>query len=247
MNFGEKTLEKAVDIALVAIFFNMEVLVTKRKDWRKLEIYVGNDLEEFNYETIKRSISYLKKKGLIQAERERLTLPQITEEGQKRLSSILPRYDEKRVWGKRVYLITYDLPIKKNKERNYLRFFLKKIGCGMLQKSVWVTPYNPTKLLEQFTKEKGLNDLILISSLGKDGTVGNTDLSDLFVEVYELKSLNEKYKEFIFKAKENKSTKEQLVFYYLNILGNDPQLPFPLLPEWWVGDIANKYFNKIIQ
>ncbi len=142
MNFGEKFLEKVVDITLVAIFFNMEALVTKKKDWRKLEIYVKDDLEEFNYETIKRSILYLRKKGLIQIAKEKSRLPKITEEGQKRLSSILPQYDDKRVWDKRVYLITYDLPIKKNKERNYLRFFLRRIGCGMLQKSVWITPYN---------------------------------------------------------------------------------------------------------
>lgn len=245
MSFGEKILEKAVDIALVAIFFNMEALATKRKDWRKLEIYVGNDLEEFNYETIKRSILYLKKKGLVQAGREKLTLPQITKEGQKRLSSILPEYDEKRIWDKRVYLITYDLPVNKNKERNYLRFFLKKIGCVMLQKSVWVTPYNPANLLEQFTKEKGLNDLILISSLGKGGTIGNIDLPDLFIDIYKLRKLNEEYKEFIFNANQNKLTKDQLVFHFLSILGRDPQLPFPLLPEWWIGDKAYKYFYKI--
>ncbi len=115
----------------------------------------------------------------------------------------------------------------------------------MLQKSVWITPYNPTKLLEKFMEEKGLNDLILISSLGKDGTVGNKDLSDLLVDVYKLRELNEEYKEFIFKTKENKSTKEQLIFHYLNILAKDPQLPFPLLPEWWTGDKTYRYFRKI--
>lgn len=245
MNLGEKILEKAVDVVLVAIFFNMELLATKRKDWQKLEIYVENDLEEFDYEKIKRSIAYLRKKGLIQSGKEKFDLPQITQAGQRKLTSILPQYDEKRVWSKRVYLITYDLPVNKNKERNYLRFFLKKIGCGMLQKSVWVTPYNPTKLIDEFTKEKSLSDLILVSSLGKDGTVGNLDLKDLFVNVYKLRKLNEEYREFILNVKKNKSTKDQLVFNYLNILGRDPQLPFQLLPEWWLGDTAYNHFNKI--
>ncbi len=245
MNLGEKVLEKAVDITLVAVFYNLELLGTKRKDWWKLETSVADDLTQFNYDAIKRSLSYLKKKGLIQAIREKQALPKITEAGQKKLISVLPKYNVERTWDGRVYLITYDLPVNKNKERNYLRTYIKKIGCGMLQKSVWITPYNPAKLLEQFTQERGLNDLILISSLGKDGTIGNTELSDLFVEVYKLSGLNERYKEFIFNVKNGKLTKDQLVFQYINILGNDPQLPFPLLPEWWTGDKAYKYFTKI--
>jgi len=98
---------------------------------------------------------------------------------------------------------------------------------------------------EKFADEERLNDSILISSLGKDGTIGNQDLSDLLVNVYKLTDLNEKYKNYILTVKENKSTKEQLVFHYLNILGNDPQLPFPLLPEWWLGNTAFKHFYKI--
>lgn len=245
MNLGEKVLEKAVDISLVAIFYNLELFGTQRKDWWKLESRVENDLVKFNYETIKRAIIYLKKKGLVQAGREKLSLPQITQQGQERLSSILPQYNTKRVWDKRVYLITYDLPVNKNKERNDLRFFLKRIGCGMLQKSVWITPYNPTGLLKKYTEEKSLNDLILVSSLGKDGTVGETNMADLFIEIYKLRKLNEEYKEFISNAKDRKLTKELLIFYYLNILGEDPQLPFALLPEWWTGDTAHKYFLKI--
>ncbi|PIQ69863.1 hypothetical protein COS55_01815 [Candidatus Shapirobacteria bacterium CG03_land_8_20_14_0_80_40_19] len=100
MNLGERILEKAVDIALVGIYFNIEIFGAKRKDWKKLEIYVEDDFEELNYETIKRSITYLRKKGLIQTVREKHLLPKITKEGQKRLSVILPHYDEKREWDK---------------------------------------------------------------------------------------------------------------------------------------------------
>lgn len=245
MAFGEKILEKAVDIALVAIFFNMEALSRKRRNWKNLEIYTGEDLEEFNYETIKRSLAFLREKGFVQAGREKFTIPKITEAGQKRLTSIMPKYDGKRVWDKRVYLITYDLPVNKNKERNSLRIFLKKIGCGMLQKSVWITPYNPTKLVGQFVKEKGLTDLILVSSLGKDGTIGNLDLIELFIKIYGLQKINDEYMNFISNTLTNKLAKDQLIFQFLNTLGRDPQLPFSLLPPWWKGDISYKHFQKI--
>lgn len=245
MNLGEKFLEKAVDASLVAVFYNFEVLTHKRKDWGKLGGLIENSLENFNYETIRRSISYLKKLGLIQAVRERRTLPQVTEAGHKRLNSILPHYDEKRIWDQRIYLITYDLPIEKNKERDILRDFLKKIGCGMLQKSVWLTPYNPTKLVKDFVDERNLLDLILVSSIGKDGNIGQKDISEILIDVYKLPKLNEEYGQFISDLKNNKLPKDQLIFSFLNILNRDPQLPFRLLPTWWVGNKAYQYFRKI--
>lgn len=245
MKIGERILEKVVDVVLIAVYFNMETLTHKRKEWGRVENYVYDDLEKFDYGSVKRLILYLKQKGLVQVIREKSKLPEITDEGKKKLASVLPSYNEKRVWDKRVYLITYDLPTKKNTERNYLRFFLKKIGCGMLQKSVWITPYNPTELIDQFVKKNELTDLILVSSLGKDGTVGKINFSDLFADVYGLRELNERYKEFIFEYNKGKLTKDQLIFYFLNILANDPQIPFPLLPEEWVGDKAYKLFLNI--
>lgn len=241
----EKVLQKAVDVALIAVYFNMEIFGKQRKDWYRQENKVSDDLENLNYDTIKRAIIHLKEKGLIFSVKEKLTLPQITQEGLKRLSSILPKYDTKRVWDNRIYLITYDLPINKNKERNKLRSFLKRIGCGMIQKSVWVTPYNPTDLLKQFTQENNLDDLILISSLGKDGTIGSQNITNLFINIYNLRNLNNEYFGFISSVKENNTPKEVLVFNFLSILSKDPQLPFPLLPDWWVGNKAYDIFYKI--
>lgn len=247
MLLSERILEKVVDIALVMVFFNMEAVTRKRRDWINLDFYVGEDLEEISYEKLKRALTHLRKKGFLQTIKERNVLPIITQEGKKRLLSTIPHYDTNRAWDKRVYLITYDLPLPKNKERNYLRIFLRKIGCGMLQKSVWVTPYNPTNLINEFIKKKGLNDLILVSSLGRDGTVGNFELTDLFIEIYHLRELNSEYLEFLSLGRERKLSNDQLIFRYLNILGKDPQLPFPLLPDWWKGDMAYKYFKFLSQ
>lgn len=243
---GEKCLEKSVDIVLVSLFYNLELALHSRSEWWKLDEKVGADFEKVNYETIKRAFNYLRRKGLIQFSKEKKSLPKITEAGKKKLNSILPRYDDRRIWDGRIYMITYDLPIKKNKERNYLRVFLRKIGCGLLQKSVWITPYNPTQLLEEFVKERDLEDLILVSSLGKDGTIGGMELPDLIERVYQLSRTNREYLEFINDAQKGKTSKDQLVFRYLSILSGDPQLPFALLPDWWVGDKAYHNFLQAL-
>ncbi len=243
---SESLLSKMVDLVLVSLFYNLEFMTEAGgKAWQAAE-NSSADLAFVNYQTIKNSLVHLKRKGLIQSVKEAITQPQITEEGKKKLESIIPIYDEKRVWDGRVYLITYDLPIKKNKERNYLRVFLKKIGCGLLQESVWLTPFNPKKLLEEFVREKNLeSDLILISSLGKDGTIGEMELTNLMEQVYHLSEINFKYREFIIDAEKNKFSKDQTVFHYLSILKDDPQIPFALLPKDWVGEEAYLLFREI--
>lgn len=245
---SEGLLAKAVDLALTSAFFGLEFASAgghgNEAEWKTYE-----DLAGFNYQTIKRALTYLRQRGFIQTAREKVALPKITSEGKKRLRSFLPQYDERRVWDKRIYLVTYDLPIKNNVERNCLREFLKKIGCGMLQRSIWLTPYNPTKLIQEFTEVKNLEEgLILISYLGKDGAIGDADLTELIEKVYHLQALNERYREFLtVDTKKIKPAREKVIFWFLSILRDDPQLPFELLPKDWLGESAYQFFRRVVQ
>lgn len=236
---SEKVLSKVVDVSLFTLFFGIGFSgsgVSNRGV--KTEKAVEEMFGQVNYESIKRSYRYLAKKGLIEYIKERGTLPKITEEGRRRLKNILPIYNKTRTWDERIYLVIYDIPKENNKIRNYLRKYLMKIGCGMLQASVWLTPYNPKKLVEEFINKYSLeSDAVIVSSIGKDGTIGELELSDLVVKVYKLESLNARYQEFI-------NNKDPMQF--LATLKDDPQLPFDLLPDWWVGDEANKVFEKLI-
>jgi DNA-binding transcriptional regulator PaaX len=245
--FSEGLLATAVDLVLVSLFYGFEFMAAGYgKGWRAGR-KAHEDLEEFNYETIKRAVVYLRQKGFVQTAKEKFVLPKITAQGKKRVNLILPHYDEKRVWDGRIYLVTYDLPVKQNAERNYLRDFLKKIGCGMLQQSVWLTPYNPTRLIKEFAEEKNLGEVILVSSLGKGGAIGEMSLPELMERVYHLDKLNERYQEFVGEARRNDVDKDRLVFLFLSILQDDPQLPFKLLPNDWLGEQAYKVFQRIVK
>lgn len=242
---GEKILEKAVDIVLVSLYFNLEFPKYARGKRWKIEDAIVSDLENFDYRSLKQAFNNLVKKGLIQTFKDSSISPKITEIGKKKLTSVIPFYDEKRIWDGRVYLVTYDLPREKNNLRNILRLYLRKIGAGMLQQSVWITPYNPTDILKKFFEEKDLNELVIISSIGKDGTIGDIDLKQLMEKVYDLSSLNERYREFIVEAEKNKLTPGQCIFNFLSILNDDPQLPFTLLPENWIGQKAYFVFKRL--
>ena len=238
---SEGVVANAVDLMLVSIYYSFEFAIAGYGYGWKAGYKAQDTRAGVNYKTLRRAHAHLRQKGLVQYVKEKNVLPKITREGKKRLFSLMPRYDKKRVWNGRIYLVTYDLPVANNKDRNLLREFLKRIGCGMLQHSVWITPYNPIKLIEEFVMEKDLDkELILVSSLGKDGTIGGMELSELVEQVYKLSELNYRYIEFMESVRRGKMPKDQIIFTYFSILKDDPQLPFKLLPEDWVGDEAYK-------
>ena len=199
---------------------------------------------ELERQRFERALRQLKDKGLITSSLDSTQIA-ITKMGRERLSRLIPAYQEKRPWNGVFYVITYDSPTKHNKERNLLRIFLKKIGCGLLQESVWVTPYNHSYILKEFIEERGLQGTILVSSLGKGGAIGEYKFAELIEKVYKLSKLSERYREFIDGAKHQPRNKSYLVSLFLSILRDDPQLPFGILPKDWEGMRAYEVFQKL--
>ena len=205
----------------------------------------GEEREEsFTEPKIKQVYYQLKQKGLIDYARGSLLSSQITDQGRKRLESILPIYLESRPWDKHLYLISYDIPELNKVGRNRLRRLLKTIGCGLLQESVWLTPYNPKIILEEFVAKNDLAGLVLVSDLGKDGSIGEEDNRGLVARGYRLGELNRRYGEFLDHWK-NKKTQSETLSHFFSILKDDPQLPFGLLPDDWLGEQAWELIKSV--
>lgn len=203
-------------------------------------------LEKFNHSTIASIWHSLKKKKLLTYQkRKNLFNPIITDFGRKRLKEILPIYHEKRPWDNKIYLIAYDIPENNHIKRNRLRKFLKDMNCKILQESIWLTPYNIRELLSEFIDQKKIPGIIVVSDIGKDGGIGETSIHDLIVNLYNLEKLDEKYEIFINKVNNKDTQIINLIFEYLSILKNDPQLPFELLPEKFTGSKANLLYQKL--
>lgn len=248
LEVSEGLLSKAVDLVLVSLFYGLEFGMGGYSKTKMAGERAAGVFSEINYATLKRAVSHLKRRGLIKSVIEGSKGPEITIQGRQRLRSTLPVYDAKRVWDKRIYLVIYDLPVSRNRLRNKLRGFLKRIGCGVLQESVWVTPYNPKRLVEEFVHNNNLDEgLVIVSSLGKDGTIGDMNLSELMGMVYNLSKLNGRYDKFLDEAKGKKLTRERAIFAYNSILIDDPQLPFELLSKDWKGDSAYFMFRRLVK
>ena len=201
-------------------------------------------LAKFNYQTLKNAVGHLRRRGLITSLKE----GEITAAGRRRLRQILPRFEEKRTWDGSLYLVTYDIPESRRVSRERLRQYLKSLGMGMVQRSVWVTPYNPTRILAEFVKENGLEkEMIIVAKIGRDGFVGEKGLREFLWEIYGLEELNERYRQFLEKFKTaGEESRFQVAVGFWSILKDDPQLPWELLPEDWLGKKAYRLYKQVV-
>lgn len=244
LKVSEGILSTAVDIVLWEIVYLGEAATTFSRNTWEPKVKADRFLENINYETIKRAIEKGREKGWLKRVKKKRVWPQITKEGKKRLEQIIPQYDEQRIWDGRLYLVTYDIPENQRKDRELLREYLKRLGSGMIQESVWLTPYNPHEILSQFIQERKLTGTIIISDIGQNGSIGDEDIKDLIERIYKLEEIDRQYREFIKKYEYSKAVSVEVYFDYLRILRKDPQLPFDLLPSYWLGEKAYKVFRK---
>ncbi|MEK9143043.1 MAG: PaaX family transcriptional regulator C-terminal domain-containing protein [Patescibacteria group bacterium] len=237
---AEGLFSHAVDLALWTIVYMGELGIPQSTTGQIGRAKIGADqfLDQINYDVIKNAFKTAQRRGWIKT-RRRNARPEITEEGKRRLASVIPQYDEKRLWDGKMHLVTYDIPESRKIDRELLRAYLRRIGCAMLQESVWITPYNPIDLVRSFVDEKELSGTVIVSDMGKDGAVGEEDLRSLLVRIYNLERLNERYEEWFSSIGELDYIDHFTLIRYLAILADDPQLPFSLLPPWWRGDKAN--------
>lgn len=236
---AEGVFSHMVDMTLWMVIYMAELSLpqsTYGQVWRA-QISADKFLNQINYDVIKNAVITARKQGLLKIVR-RGAMPEITKEGKRRLNAIIPSYDEKRIWDKRMHIVTYDIPEQRRIEREMLRRYLRKIGCGRLQDSVWLTPYNPIDTLRAFIFENALSGTIIVSDLGTNGSIGEEDLHALVSRVYALDDLNDRYKEWLEEVYVKEMTEHQFLLEYLSILRDDPQLPFELLPSDWKGSEA---------
>lgn len=246
VDITEGVLSHTVDLMLWYTVFLAEISTPFQTYGKPFRASIAADrfLNRVNYDVIKHAMVSAKHRGWI-TRRSRHAIPEITKEGKKRLASAIPQYDTKRLWDGRMYLVTYDIPEKRKEDRHMLRQYLRRIGSGRLQDSVWITPYNPIDMVRTFIEERELAGTVVVSDLGHDGAIGEEDLRSLIVRVYQLESLNDRYEAWLADADRN-DVDHWMAVQYLSILADDPQLPFPLLPTWWKGDRAYKIILPLL-
>ncbi|EKD67475.1 MAG: hypothetical protein ACD_48C00385G0002 [uncultured bacterium] len=245
---ADRVVGTATDIALIWLYSLVAVMGAGSKSTIKIhrafdEAQKWHD--QYNYDTIKQALQQLSRRKLIARKKYSRTDLAITTLGWERISQLVPVYHEKRPWDGHLYLISYDIPTSKNTSRDMLRTYIKKSGGALLQDSLWINPYNPTKLIDTYVSERSISGTVLISKIGKDGAIGDETLSTLLARVYNLDALSQRYNEFIDMYSKKSCHPFEGIQTYLSILRDDPQLPFPLLPKQFPDKTAYTLFQNL--
>jgi len=130
-----------------------------------------------------------------------------------------------------------------------LRRLLLKLGGIKLQNSLYLTVNNPYKFIEEFKKEYSFEGLILVSELSQRSFIGEEDLKSFVWKMAKLDIVNDRYRDFInrWKNKKGEVSKTKIAIEYYSILKDDPQLPFELLLDDYLGDEAYLLFQRFIK
>ena len=107
-------------------------------------------------------IYYLKKQGYIKIKNlEQKKGVMLTKKGLEKVLKIRIKMVKKRKRKDRKWqMIIFDIPEKKRKLRKLFREYLKTLGYKLLQKSVWVCPYDVYKETEEIVRRYSLDPYI---------------------------------------------------------------------------------------
>lgn len=177
-------------------------------------------------------LAKLKKLGWAQKlEKSSEVYYQITPKGEKEFDNILKPLRATGTWDGRWRLVMFDIPETKRDVRDRLRRSLEKLGLGILQASVWISPHDIQKEVAELGRKLNIE-----SSLRFFEVTRNNNLDKTIIEKsWNLPELLDLYKKFnleverVFKIV-NKNSKanfaiKKLIFEYALILQRDPILP----------------------
>ncbi|NCN59013.1 CRISPR-associated endonuclease Cas2 [Candidatus Roizmanbacteria bacterium CG22_combo_CG10-13_8_21_14_all_38_20] len=209
-------------------------------------------LTKFAKTQIRRALYSLIQQGLVDNSADRTIT--ITKLGKTKARTKLQLEVEPKPWKGKLYLINYDIPTKANSKRVMFQRLLLKHNAAMLQNSVYITPYNPSPIIQKFSKKYSLPGEILISILDIKSTFQTAvEVRSILWKVFKLEELNQRYAQFLdsyaglsSESIQNKKLTLSITFQYASIRKDDPALPSQLLLERYLGFEATKLFHKLI-
>lgn len=171
----------------------------------------------------------------------------ITPKGLKLLSMSLDlRKFSRKPWDKKWRVVIFDIPERKRGQRDVLREKLRDLGFGMLQESVWISPFPIANELKEYFADWHVQGEILIS----ESRILVGDQKEIVNRVWRIGRLSKKYRWLVgswIKVKSKyRNQKMALKFQksYFELLILDPFLPKELLPLPWEGEVAEKIYLK---
>lgn len=177
---------------------------------------------------------------------------ELTSSGETKFKRRFSIFNQNKKWDGVFMLVIFDIPEGRKMLREKLREKLNQLGFGMLQKSIYISPYHFEGDLREFLQENRLEDEAFVLSAKK---LLAGDFKKLSREIWPLSELNEAYRQVISLVGKSQESmgKEKLVILnsayslYLDTLSQDPLLPYDLLPSDWFQPKALEVLGKAVR
>lgn len=167
----------------------------------------------------------------------------LTGKGLKALVRDYPIFNLKnQKWDSKWRMVFYDIPDKKKSSRDGLKSKLKELGFGMIQESIYISPYDIAQDLAEFIEAQNLSEFVFVGEVNKL-LIGNR--KQLAERIWGLEKLNDRYFNLMQKINNQKQT-DNIISDYEEVLREDPCLPKELLPDDWLGDRVHKEIKKLL-
>lgn len=186
----------------------------------------------------------------------------LTTAGKNKIKRDFPLLASKRKkWDRKWRVVVFDIKEVSRKTRERFRYKLKEVGFGMLQESVFISPYDIAKDFSEFTESQGLADSTYVLEVSNI-VIG--DIKAFANKVWNLAQLNKEYERIIQKIGENdlittsdrriklndrdkkiKDVAREVWKEYLEVILRDPVLPKDLLPLDWKGEKARALIARL--
>lgn len=174
----------------------------------------------------------------------------LTNEGKEKIQRTfsLVRFQNKK-WDRKWRIVIFDIKEKDRKNRDVLRIKLRELGFGMIQESVWISPYDLMIDFREFIKNVGLEENVFIMEVNH---LLAGDTRSLIERIWGLEDINKRYGEVLdallkLHDRVKKLTGDGLNGLrekYIEILRDDPCLPKELLPEDWFREKVENLLRR---
>lgn len=159
------------------------------------------------------------------------TTYKITQKGEKQFDNDLKPLKTTGRWDGKWRLVIFNLPENKRDVRDKLRRYLVKLGLGIMQNSVWITPNDVRGEIECIQNKLNINEKIRYFEISRNTSIDNT----IIAKAWNLPELEDKYKKFSFEAERlikvidkdpnPRFRAKKMIYQYSMILKEDPMMP----------------------
>lgn len=175
----------------------------------------------------------------------------ITQKGEKAVDKLLSPLKASGKWDGRWRLVMFDIPEKKRAVRDQLRRDLAKLGLGILQASVWISPNDIKAEIEKMSVKYGLEKSLRFFEMSRNENLDKT----IIEKSWNLPELTDAYKKFNFQTERllknigrdpnPKFAAKKMVFELALIMQQDPYLPIEFRNKDLLRNKTNELYKEL--